>query len=165
MTRQDHSLWVVLVSPWRVSLCISINGALIVMSRERWQASSPSHDRQPSIVIINCRNLNGISPSVNILPRLACRVTQRKPTLMHKSDCVVKESIASGKRRSLLLRGWCALKRSSTTHICFPTHRCEAADSSDLQPGAAVHAHTPVLQHTKELARESAMKFQSAVMI
>ena len=27
MTRQDRSLWVVLVSPWRVSLCVSINFA------------------------------------------------------------------------------------------------------------------------------------------
>ena len=60
----------------------------------RWQDSMPSHH----LTIIHCHNLTGVSLSVEIHPRLACRVAQRNLTLMHTSDCVVKERIGSGKR-------------------------------------------------------------------
>ena len=75
----------------------------------RWPDAMRSHH----LTIIHCHNLTGVSLSVEIHPRLACRVAQRNLTLMHTWDCLVKERIGSGKRST------CCTHRTLTNQIMF----------------------------------------------
>ena len=96
--------------------CVTLVATVVVTSSRAPLCSlqpKMSDGKKLRLVVIHFHNLTGISPSLEIHPRLACRVTERNLTLMHTSDCVVKERIGSGKRST------CCTHRTLTDQIMF----------------------------------------------